>query len=108
MGRRQLLVVAGLAAVICGCATERVPTALLYASADSTGTRLTVTVGSCRGNPELAHAAETTTEVRVRVISDAESGDSLGCAHALEVRLLTPLDDRVRIDDSTGDQVEVR
>ncbi len=56
--------------------------------------RLMVTVGSCRGSPEMVDVAETTTEVRV-VFSDEKSGDSLGCVQALDVRLQEPLGDRV-------------
>jgi hypothetical protein len=98
-----------IAAVICGCTTtERVPTALLDASADRAGTRLMVTFDTCSGNPEVVEVAETSTEVRVRVVSDEESGDSLGCAVGLGVRLQKPLGERVLIDDSTGDRVEVR
>jgi hypothetical protein len=109
VGRRQVLVLVAIMTVICGCATtERVPTALLDASADRTGTRLMVALDTCSGKPEVVDVSETTTEVRARVLSDDESGDSLGCAVALGVRLQEPLGDRVVIDDSTGDRVKVR
>lgn len=101
------MVLVALASLAVGCSADRVPTALLDATIDSGGTRLTITVATCSGNPEVAEVAETATEVRVRVISDEESGDSLGCAQALVVPLDEPLDDRALIDDSTGDTVSV-
>lgn len=101
------VVLVAVASLTAGCSADRVPTALLDATSDSAGKRLTITVATCGGNPEVTEVAETATEVRVRVISDEESGDSLGCAQALVVPLDEPLGDRVLIDDSTGDTIRV-
>lgn len=102
-----LVAVASLASG-CGGAPQRVPTVLLDASTDSSGTGLRLTVGSCGGNPEVVGVTETATEVRVRVISDEVSGDSLACAEAVQVRLDEPLGQRALVDDSNGARVEVR
>ena len=74
---------------------------------DAASTRIEVGVDTCNLNPVVL-AQETTSEVRLSVTADEPSGDGAeDCADSDWVRLESPLGDRVVIEDSTGEQLEV-
>jgi len=77
-----------------------------YASAGAT---VDLIVGSCNGDPEVTALEQTADEVRVEVTSTVPApgwaGD--GCLDSLTVALDAPLGDRVLVDMTSGDVVEV-
>lgn len=94
-----------LLAVCSGCYKDE--PLILEVHGDPESTRLSVGIGTCNMHPSVA-AEETTEEVRLTVTADEPSGNGRDdCADSDDVRLDTPLGDRIVIDDSTGKQVEV-
>lgn len=70
--------------------------------------RLTLSVDSCNGGPELTRLEETADEVRVEVVSDAPLFRGReDCLDSVEVRLDEPLGDRVLRDLHSGQDVTV-
>ncbi len=61
----------------------------------------------CNRNPSV-DAEETTEEVRLTATADELSGDGEDdCRDSVDLTLEAPLGDRIVVDDSTGEQVEV-
>ena len=102
---RRLLAWLGVALVVAACGADRTrgPVAILEGRLDGP-TTLVLNVSTCGGNPEVAELQETSTEVRVEIVStDVSEGPA--CADGIEVPLASPLADREVIDLTSGDQV---
>jgi hypothetical protein len=90
--------------VVCsGCSEDAPSVIVVYGEPEST--RLEVSVNTCNRHP-IVDAEETPDEVRLTITADdrENAGD---CADGDDVTLEAPLGDRVVIDESTGEQVEV-
>jgi len=91
--------------LVAGCGADAPSVMIVYGDPEST--RLEVSVNTCNRNPSV-DAEETSEEVRLTVTADEPSGDGENdCADGDDVTLEAPLGDRIVIDDSTGEQVEV-
>jgi hypothetical protein len=91
--------------LVAGCGADAPSIIIVYGDPEST--RLEVSVNTCNKHP-VVEAEETTQEVRLTVTADEPSGDGEGdCADGDDVTLEAPLGDRIVVDDSTGEQVEV-
>ena len=67
---------------------------------------LGLSLESCNARPQLAEVIETSDEVRVRVVGDAQdpaNGDL--CQDLFTFPLITPLDGRTVVDEARGEQV---
>lgn len=94
-----------LLAACSGCGADAPTIDNVYGDPEST--KLSVSVNTCNRNPSV-DAEETTTEVRLTVTADEPSGDGQDdCQDYDDLTLETPLGDRIVVDDSTGDQIEV-
>lgn len=66
-------------------------------------------VGSCRGEPTVTELDQADAEVRIAVEATTRlMGPAMECADGIEVQLDAPLRDRVLIDGSNGQPVEVQ
>lgn len=95
---RNLTRLLALTAVIAACSSgpSRGPVALSQATLVDPAT-IAFGVASCNGEPEIARLEETSTQVRVEVVSTVHpDGDS--CADSIRVELESPLGDRDVID----------
>ncbi|MCZ3388036.1 MAG: hypothetical protein LH645_02675 [Actinomycetia bacterium] len=91
--------------LVAGCGVDAPSIVIVYGDPEST--KLTVGVDTCNRHP-LVNAAETTEEVRLTVTADEPSGDGgEDCRDSVDLNLETPLGDRIVVDDSTNEQVEV-
>lgn len=94
-----------LLVALSGCSAEAPTIYMVYGDPEST--RLEVSVNTCNRNPKV-EAEETTDEVRLFTTADEPSGDGQDdCMDGDDLRLETPLGDRVVVDDATGEEVEV-
>ena len=90
---------------LAGCGADQPSVVIVYG--DPGSTRLEVGVDTCNLHPSVA-AEETTEEIRLTVTADERSGDGVDdCRDSDDLTLETPLGDRIVVDDSTGEQVEV-
>jgi hypothetical protein len=92
--------------VVCsGCGSDAPSIVIVYGDPDST--QLEVGVDVCNRNPSV-DAEETAEEVRLTATADEPSGDGEDdCRDSVVLTLEAPLGDRVVIDESTGERVEV-
>ena len=88
--------------VLSGCGRHDVEVLEAIAWADSTAVNLGV--GSCNAEPKVEVVSQTEQAVRVRASAD-RSSDS--CADAVSICLDEPLGDRLLVDDTTGEMVDV-
>lgn len=88
-----------------GCGADAPTIDIVYGDPEST--RLEVSVNTCNRNPSV-DAAETSEEVRLTATADEPSGDGEeDCMDSDDLTLETPLGDRIVVDDSTDERVEV-
>lgn len=88
-----------------GCGGDAPSIVIVYGNPDSS--RIEVGVDVCNRNPSV-NAEETTEEVRLTATADELSGDGEDdCRDSVDLTLKAPLGDRIVVDDSTGEQVEV-
>jgi len=91
--------------VVCsGCSADAPSVVTVYGDPDST--KLEVGVDTCNRHP-VVDAEETTEEIRLIVTADAPEDDEGDCRDGDDVTLEAPLGDRIVVDDSTDEQVEV-
>ena len=91
--------------LVAGCGADAPSIIIVYGDPEST--RLEVSVNTCNKHP-VVEAEETKQEVRLTVTVDKPSGEGEGdCADGDDVTLEAPLGDRIVVDNSTGEQVEV-
>ena len=91
--------------LVAGCGGDAPSIVIVYGDPEST--RLEVGVDTCNRNPSV-DAEETTEEVRLTATADEPSGDGEDdCRDSVDLTLETPLGDRIVVDDSTDEQVEV-
>ena len=103
MMARFLTVAAFVAA--CSSGPSRGPVALFEATLVDP-TTIAFGVPSCNGEPAVARLEETSTQVRVEVVSTVHpNGDS--CADSIQVELESPLGDRDVIDLGGGGRMNV-
>ena len=95
---------AAAALVMAACSSTTHP-GVLEVHGDSASTELVVSVDSCNQDPKV-EADETSTEIRLKVTADADTGDD--CIDIRKVTLGAPLGDRVVIDEASGDKLEVQ
>jgi hypothetical protein len=94
-----------LLAACTGCGSDPPTIDIVYGDPEST--HLWVSVNTCNRNPSV-EAEETAEEVRLTATADEPSGDGEDdCLDSDDLTLETPLGDRIVVDDSTGEQVEV-
>ena len=100
----RLLTVAAFVAA-CASGPSRGPVALSGATLVDPAT-IAFGVPSCNGEPEVARLEQTSTRVRVEVVSTVHpDGDS--CADSIRVELESPLGDRDVIDLGGGGRMNV-
>lgn len=91
--------------LVAGCGADAPTIDIVYGDPEST--RLEVSVNTCNRNPTV-DAEETSEEVRLTVTADEPSGDGEeDCMDYAVLALETPLGDRIVVDASTDQQVEV-
>ena len=91
--------------LVAECGADAPTIRLVYGDPEST--RLEVSVNTCNRNPSV-DAEETNEEVRLTATADEPSGDDReDCLDGVDLTLKTPLGDRIVVDDSTDEQVEV-
>ena len=91
--------------LVAGCGADAPSIVIVYGDPEST--KLEVGVDVCNRNP-VVDAEETTEEVRLTATADEPSGDGENdCRDSVDLTLETPLGDRIVVDESTGEQVEV-
>lgn len=91
--------------LVAGCGGDAPSIVIVYGNPDSS--RIEVGVDVCNRNPSV-NAEETTEEVRLTATADELSGDGEDdCRDSVDLTLKAPLGDRIVVDDSTGEQVEV-
>ncbi len=71
---------------------------------------LSLTVDSCRKNPDISLLHETDDQVLVKIVADSHPflQGGLDCGDGVIVRLQQPLSDRVVVDKHTGQAVRIR
>jgi hypothetical protein len=95
--------------VVLAVATEegRAPARVVDASATDGGRQVRLTVGTCKGNPEVDVVSQGPTEVVISVISDVQTGDGPACVDHVSFRLDEPIGDRDLQDQATGRRIWV-
>ena len=72
------------------------------------GTRLSIEVPTCNGEPEVTILEEDEAEVRVEVVSQRQRGEVPSCLDTVQVELSQPLGDRELIDLTSDRAIRVR
>ena len=100
---REVVVAVATAGLVAGCSMgpSRGPVRLVEAILEDSDT-IAFGVPSCNGDPEVTRLEETSTQVRVEVVSAIQHGDGDACADTIEVSLAGPLADRELVDITTG------
>jgi hypothetical protein len=94
-----------LLVALSGCGSEAPTIDIVYG--DPQSTKLSVSVNTCNKNP-VVEAAETSDEVRLTATADEPTGNGQDdCMDRDGLTLRAPLGNRIVIDNSTGQQVEV-
>lgn len=72
------------------------------------GTRLSIEVPTCNGEPEVTVLEEDEDEVRIEVVSQRQRGDVPACLDIVEVQLSRALGDRELMDLTSERTIRVR